>query len=76
MYFDPNEYLLNPIISVLNWVVVVGCLTFVVLFVSMINLFATRGAKGIGIFFDELGEMASDLFHLSPRRIWALTRLT
>jgi hypothetical protein len=61
MYFDPTDNFLNPIISVLNWVVVVGCLTFVVLFVSMLNLLATRGLSGIGVFFDELGGMMTRL---------------
>ncbi|WP_373650986.1 MULTISPECIES: ABC transporter permease [unclassified Schlesneria] len=76
MYFDPAIYRLNPLYSLLNWAVVAGALTFVVMFVSLLNLVLTRGSKGFGIFFGELGAMLSDLIHLSPRRIWALTRLT
>ena len=76
MYFDPAIYRVNPLYSVINWVVVVGALTFVVMFVSLLNLSLTRGSKGIGIFFGELGSMLSDMVNLSPRRIWALTRLT
>ena len=76
MYFDPLENFLNPVVSLINWVIVAGCLTFVVLFVSMLNLLMTRGVSGIRVFFQELGGILNDLVHLSPRRIWALTRLT
>ena len=76
MYFDPNENSINPLFSVLMWLIVTGGLTFVVLFVSVLNLLLTRGVSGLGVFFAELGAMASDVFSLSPRRIWALTRLT
>lgn len=76
MYFDPLENFLNPIISFINWLKVAGSLTLVVLIVSLLNLLATRGAAGIGIFFQELGGILKDLVQLSPRRIWALTRLT
>ena len=76
MYFDPAENFLNPVASLINWGVIASSLTFVVMFVSMLNLVFTRGVSGIGIFFRELGGMLNDLTHLSPQRIWALTRLT
>ena len=76
MYFDPLENALNPFVSLQNWLIVAGSLTFVVLFVSMMNLLISRGGSGVRVFFEELGGIISDLFHLSPRRIWALTRLT
>ena len=76
MYFDPIQNLLNPIGSILNWFIIAGSLTAVVLVVSLLNLIAIRGVRGIVVFAEELGGIANDVLHLSPRRIWALTRLT
>ena len=76
MYFDPYENFLNPLRGLINWATVAGSLTLLVIVVSLLNLLLTRGASGLRIFFEELGGMINDLFHLSPRRIWALTRLT
>jgi hypothetical protein len=75
MYFDPKDNLINPIVSLVTWLLVVGGLTFVVLFVSALNLLITRGVSGLGVFFGELKAMLIDVFSLSPRRILALARL-
>ena len=76
MYFDPNENYVILEYWLLNWAAVSGCLLLIVMFVSMSSLVAARGADGIGIFFTEIGAMLSDIFSLSPRRVWALTRLS
>src|SRR5579862_8985805 len=76
MYFDPSENGVDLTNSLLMWLIVIGGLTFIILFVSMLNLLITRGVSGLGVFFGELGGMFSDVFGLSFRRIWALTRLT
>jgi hypothetical protein len=80
MYFDPYENTLAPLLSphspLWNWLIVAGSLLFVVLFVSLLNLLITRGSSGFRIFFAELRGVTSDVFSLSPKRIWALTRLT
>ena len=76
MYFDPNENYVILEYWLLNWAAVSGCLLLIVMFVSMSSLVAARGAGGIGIFFTEIGAMLSDIFSLSPRRVWALTRLS
>lgn len=76
MYFDPFDNFLNPVRSLMNWAVVAGSLTLLVLVVSLLNLLTTRGFSGIRVFFEEISGMINDLVHLSPRRIWALTRLT
>ncbi len=76
MYFDPNENLIYPLYALSNWVLTTGGLMFVVLFVSLANLLVTRGKSGVGVFFAEIRGMISDVFSISPRRIWALTRLT
>lgn len=76
MYFDPNENLINSGFAFLYWLRVAGGMTLIVAVVSLIALLLTRGSEGFGIFFSELGAMIWDTINLSPRRIWALTRLT
>jgi hypothetical protein len=76
MYFDPYENFLHPVRGLISWATVAGSLTLVVIVVSMLNLLLIRGTSGIRIFFEEFGGMINDIFHLSPRRIYALTRLT
>lgn len=76
MYFDPNDNLINTNLALLYWLVVAGGLTLIVMMFSLIALLLTRGVSGISVFFSELFAMLRDTVQLSPRRIWALTRLT
>ncbi len=76
MYFDPAENSVVLLESLRNWLAVAGGLIAVVLFVSLLNLLLTRGVSGLFVFAEELIGIIKDVFSLSPRRIWALTRLT
>ena len=76
MYFDPNENLINTDMALAYWCTVAGSLTLIVMLFSLIGLLSSRGLSGVQIFFSELGAMIWDTINLSPRRIWALTRLT
>lgn len=76
MYFDPAENFIYPPYAIYNWMIVAGFFTAVVLVVSLLTLLVSKGASGFGVFFTELIGMLKDVFSLSPRRIWALTRLT
>src|SRR4051794_27877023 len=76
MYFDPyvNAFPLNWALA--NWLITVGSMILVVLIVSLLHLVMTRGSTGFRVFASEIRSILSDLFSLSPRRVWALTRLT
>lgn len=76
MYFDPNENVVFLRDWIENWLMVVGGMAMIVLFVSALSLVSSRGAAGIGDFFGELRAILGDVFSISPRRVWALTRLT
>jgi len=76
MYFDPAENTVYWIYSLLNWVIVTGGLTLIVLMVSFLTLLITRGTEGVAVFGREILAILVDIFSLSPRRIWALSRLT
>ena len=76
MYFDPTDNAVVLLRALRDWVFVAGGLTFIVLFVSILNLLITRGASGLGVFATEIVGIVGDILSLSPRRIWALTRLT
>lgn len=76
MYFDPADNALDPATAALYWLEVTGGLVVLFLFVSLVYLVLTRGAAGIAAYFHEIAGMAKDVFTLSLRRIWALTRLT
>ncbi|WP_010582628.1 ABC transporter permease [Schlesneria paludicola] len=75
MYFDPAENAISLVLTPLYWLVVTAGLLFVVLFVSLSSLLLTRGKSGLTVFFAEVRGMLSDIFSLSPRRIWSLARL-
>lgn len=76
MYFDPAENTVFWFESLVNWVVVTGGLTLIVLLVSFMTLMLTRGTEGLSLFGREILAMLGDVFSMSPRRIWALSRLT
>lgn len=76
MYFDPAENSVNLVEWLIAWLLVCGGLTFLVLIVSFLNLLLSRGVRGVQQFFSEIASIIGDIFSLSPRRIWALTRLT
>ena len=76
MYFDPSENDLNPLLALKNWSIIVGSLTLVMLAVSLLLLLITRRFAGFRVFGTEVYGILSDIFSLSPRRVWALTRLT
>lgn len=76
MYFDPAENTVFLKFALLNWAFVTGGLAIIVLFVSLVNLLLTRGLNGFKVFGAEIAAICGDIFSLSPRRVWALTRLT
>jgi hypothetical protein len=76
MYFDPAENTVHIVRWLVAWLLVAGGLTALVLIVSFLNLLLTRGIRGIQQYFSEIAAIIGDLISLSPRRIWALTRLT
>lgn len=76
MYFDPIENQLS-LSAVLVWLIVAGGLTCIFLFVSLLVLLLTRGvSNGLSVFASEIEAMIGDVISISPRRVWALTRLT
>lgn len=60
----------------LTWLITVGGLTLVVLLASLVSLFINYRGKGAVLFAHEVEGCAKDIFSLSLRRIWALSRLT
>lgn len=74
MNFDPVPF--PVLLSFLLWALVVGSATVIILVLSLVASVASFGVRGPLVFANELGAMVSDLFSLSPRRIFALAQLT
>lgn len=74
MSFDPQD--MPVFLSILYWMVVVGCLSFIVMTVSLLSLLVSHRSAGPRIFAGEIIGSLKDLFSLSIRRIWALSKLT
>jgi len=74
MTFDPTPLQLLP--ALLNWSVIVFGMTVIVLLVSLFSLVVSHRGAGVRLFAVELQRYLVDLVSLSPRRIWALARLT
>jgi hypothetical protein len=62
--------------ALLYWLAVAGGLAVLVLAVSVMAVVVSHRSAGGKMFFGELQGFVSDLFSLSPRRVWALARLT
>lgn len=74
MSFDPQSIPLD--VALLYWVITVGGLAATVLAVSLISMLITHRGSGGKLFAQEVEGFANDLFSLSARRIWALSKLT
>lgn len=74
MSFDPDPMQFLPALK--YWLFVVGGLSVNVLVVSLLSMMVIHRGAGGRLFVNELQGFFSDLFSLSPRRIWALAKLT
>lgn len=74
MIRDPQPILLGP--ALLYWGITAGGLALIVLAVSLFSLVVSHRGAGVALFFKEFQGGLSDLVSLSPRRIWALAKLT
>jgi hypothetical protein len=74
MSFDAQPIDLLP--AIFFWLVVCVILSMTILLTSVFSLLIMHGSKGPQLLIAELGGIFSDIFSLSPRRIWALTKLT
>ncbi|MBS0206338.1 MAG: hypothetical protein JSS49_25905 [Planctomycetes bacterium] len=74
MSFDPQDM---PVFdAIVYWMVVVGVLSIIVMVVSLLSLLVSHRGAGLRIFAEEILRSLTDLFSLSIRRIWALSKLT
>ncbi|MBI1348409.1 hypothetical protein GC163_19220 [bacterium] len=74
MDFDPTPF--NFAAAGINWLLIVGVCLGLMTVVSLLVMAGSRGTRGLTMWTDEVGLMASDLVSLSPRRIFALSQLT
>ncbi len=74
MDFDIRPYDLSS--AATSWMVLVGILTLISVGLSFVLSLARNGVSGVAIFTTGLGSYLGDLFSLSPKRIYALTKLT
>lgn len=74
MTFNPQPMQFLPALG--YWLVTAGCLAGVILLFSLISMLVSYSGAGFQKFGNEVGGFASDLLSLSPRRIWALAKLT
>ncbi|HUQ71774.1 MAG TPA: hypothetical protein VM165_19750, partial [Planctomycetaceae bacterium] len=74
MDFDPAPFYLLP--AVIGWVIVCSVSLLLVMGVSFLAMLASRGGRGVVLWGNELGGMVSDIFSISPRRVFALAQLT
>lgn len=74
MDFDPQVYHLPS--ALLGWVAVVGILIAIGLAILLLLSFLSNGSQGASAFAGGAASYCRDLFSLSPRRIFAITKLT
>lgn len=74
MDFDIRPYDLSS--AATSWMMLVGILTLISVGLSFVLSLARNGVSGVAIFTTGLGSYLGDLFSLSPKRIYALTKLT
>lgn len=74
MTFDPKP--LQMVLALQQWLLVVGGLTVILLLVSLVSLVISHRGAGLRLFAGELSAGVSDIISLSPRRVWAIARLT
>lgn len=74
MTFNPQPM---PILPALGyWLATAGGLAGVIFLFSLVSMLIRHSGSGFQLFGTEVGGFASDLISLSPRRIWALAKLT
>lgn len=74
MYFDPQPFDLAG--SLQFWAMNFGAMMALVFGTAFLLSVILNGARGVKVFFREIWNGIDDLIHISPRRVWALTRLT
>ena len=74
MDFDIRPYDLAG--GTASWLLLLGVLLLISVGLAFLLAVARNGASGIGIFTKGLGSSLSDVVSISPRRIYALTKLT
>jgi len=74
MYFDPQPFNFSE--SLQFWGMNFGAVLALVFGTAFLLSVILNGAKGVAYFFREVWGGIDDLIHISPRRVWALTRLT
>jgi len=73
MSFDAQPIVFSE--AILAWLMTAGGMMLLVLGVSFLSALS-QGNSGLKMFSSEVGGVLSDLISLSPRRIWALAKLT
>lgn len=74
MSFDAQPIVLLEALNA--WLVTAGGLALLVLILSFLSTLVLHGGAGPAVFAGEIRAACSDLLSLSPRRIWALSKLT
>jgi hypothetical protein len=74
MDFDIRPY--NLAAGAQSWIMLLGILLLISLGISFLLAVARNGAAGLKVFTSGLASYLSDIASLSPRRIFALTKLT
>lgn len=74
MYFDPQPF--NLVEGLRHWGATFGSIVAIVLGLCLVLTVVIHGFSGFKLFFAEIAGALNDLIHVSPRRVWALTRLT
>lgn len=74
MDFDISPFNLSS--AAMSWLMLLGVLTLISVGLSFVLCVARNGASGFTIFTSGLRSYLGDLFSLSPKRIYALTKLT
>jgi hypothetical protein len=59
-----------------GWLLIVGVLCLVGIGLAFVLSVARNGAAGVAVFANGLGSYAGDILSVSPRRVFALTKLT
>jgi hypothetical protein len=74
MDFDIRPF--NLAAGTISWLTLLGILLLISVGLSFVLAVARNGAGGVALFTKGLGSYLGDLFSISPRRIFALTKLT
>lgn len=74
MYFDPQPFIFSE--GLQFWAMNFGAIIALVLGVAFLLSVVLHGARGVKYFFQEVLAGITDILRTSPRRVWALTKLT